>query len=685
MIDIDLSKSSFLQRYPSEWDPRHPGKTKGGYMQGRIGGVPEQARSMVLQTVPDEKYSIMMKSDEELNQFPSEVVSSAHPLLLHVVRMGRGKRDNELEPVPNLKHWKQEFVIDRQRRVRIINKTSELDYMRNVPVCLDDPRNIVTTIRDQNCIVLGGKKNELNLIALQPKTEGRATPEEASVTKVLKDRLNTDNSDLIKVVEGYFKKENSSNLKMFRLRADFFNEFGQHIGMATSETVKDTGNKKNGSMDIHDISVQRSCTKGGRKVIIDSEYSLAKDVRPIFQVHDEYGNHCEHDDWKLNQPTQPKVRNSSIHIITPPQPEKVIHELILSRKHIVIRFKRDSDQYESPLYFPFTYDLHPEKWCIFCELYPDTVAEGEAPRLHSGLENPKPRKIKRVLTENGKVRAAKVSRLTSDSSPEYGDLSLEQTVPKMSPPSSGSYCNSPEHEFHPVEQKDLKMSPASFKSYCNSPEYEFHPVEQNDLKMSPPSSLLSSPVYQDPQEELSELSSLESFMNNYGLCDVANMESDEVPTTLMENETLNTPNPIMDDPFSFQASFPSMRPRPETLFFKSSPVNLELRGDIVRDCAVQQRNAIETVETRPTQRVEPMKRNETENSIREEDSEEEEEEEKENTLLRNFPFLVLVLILLVILTSHLGPACAGMFTLLCVGLSAVYQFSRDQLQTPQDI
>ena len=80
-----------------------------------------------------------------------------------------------------------------------------------------------------------------------------------------------------------------------------------------------------------------------------------------------------------------------------------------------------------------------------------------------------------------------------------------------------------------------------------------------------------------------------------------------------------------------------------------------------------------------------MKRNETENSIREEDSEEEEEEEKENTLLRNFPFLVLILILLVILTSHLGPACAGMFTLLCVGLSAVYQFSRDQLQTPQDI
>merc|ERR1711988_1226247 len=168
MVDIDLKKLSFLQRYPSEWDPRDQGKTKGGYIEGMILGVPQAARTMVLQTVPDMKYATMMVCDVQLTKFEPELVSSIHPLLLHVVRMGKGKRDNELEPVPNLKHWKQEFVIDRQRRVRIINKTSELDYMRNVPVCLDDPRNIVTTIRDQNCIVLGGKKNELNLIALQP-------------------------------------------------------------------------------------------------------------------------------------------------------------------------------------------------------------------------------------------------------------------------------------------------------------------------------------------------------------------------------------------------------------------------------------------------------------------------------------------------------------------------------------
>ena len=85
MVDIDLKKLSFLQRYPSEWDPRDQGKTKGGYIEGMILGVPQDASTMVLQTVPDMKYATMMVSDAQLSKFEPELVSSIHPLLLHVV------------------------------------------------------------------------------------------------------------------------------------------------------------------------------------------------------------------------------------------------------------------------------------------------------------------------------------------------------------------------------------------------------------------------------------------------------------------------------------------------------------------------------------------------------------------------------------------------------------------------
>ena len=156
------------------------------------------------------------------------------------MRLGKGRRDNEKEPVPTFHHWRQEFVIDKKNNVRIINKASELDVDRNIPVSEDDDDSIVTKLDNEGCIVLGKQRGEVNLIALQPKQDGRAKSDES----------------------------------------------GSHIGFAVSETIKDTGNKNSGAMDLHDVSAQRSCTRGGRKIFMESEYSLTKDV---FQVYDEAG------------------------------------------------------------------------------------------------------------------------------------------------------------------------------------------------------------------------------------------------------------------------------------------------------------------------------------------------------------------------------------------------------------
>ena len=107
--------------------------------------------------------------------------------------------------------------------MRIIIKASELDVDRDIPVSVADRRSIVAQLTSQGCIVLDKLRDELNLIALQPKQDGRAKSDET----------------------------------------------GSHIGFAVSETIKETGNKNSGAMDLHDVRAQRSCTRGGRKIFME--------------------------------------------------------------------------------------------------------------------------------------------------------------------------------------------------------------------------------------------------------------------------------------------------------------------------------------------------------------------------------------------------------------------------------
>ena len=645
MMDIDFETLSVLLRYISEWDPRSAGKTKGGYMEGVIRGVPREARKMVLQTVPDEEYA--RKMERELARFGNPEIGSVHPLILHVVRMGKGKRDNELEPVPTHHHWRQEFIIDQQNNVRIINQASALDVGRDIPVSVSDRRSIVTSLTSQGSIVLGGKRGELNLIALQPKQDGRARSDEATLTKVLRDRLATDDENLIKMVEAFFKKANSSNLKMFRIRADFYDQSGHHIGFTTSETIKDTGNKKSGAMDLHDISAQRSCTSGGRKIFMEGEYSLAKDVRPVFQVYNEAGNHCPEDDEKLNQPggKQVKVRNSSIHLITPEQKTSVIAQVARENKNIFLLFKRDSDGYCSPKKVVFQYVRHHDTACLFCHFYPDTTCEGEKPDLASGLEPPKPRQKKREFLEPVRKYAGK------------------NKFPKI----------------------QIEMSPSS--SVCSSPQSSPEHVSP----LSPDSGFSDS----DSEKDLNE------FMDSYGIPVPAEMipivdglfapdfdapsQALDIPITVGETEmfveeTLNTPQPMLE-PFNFS----SLKPYYGAEI--STPFIFARREDVVTDCAVKKRppvvqtihpdhhQELQEAQGRPTMRVEPLKIEPVGTEDLEED--EDEDEKEGNSLLSYFPCLVLALILVVILASSQHVLLAGLFTLLSLGAALLYQ--RDML------
>ena len=104
-----------------------------------------------------------------LETFPAEdvhpIVANVHPSLLHVVRIGKGKRYSWKEPVPTKVHWRQIFEIYGDR-VSVINKTSELDVekdgkRRNVPA-----KDVVTEMHN-NTITLGSSKEHLNLVFLE--------------------------------------------------------------------------------------------------------------------------------------------------------------------------------------------------------------------------------------------------------------------------------------------------------------------------------------------------------------------------------------------------------------------------------------------------------------------------------------------------------------------------------------
>jgi hypothetical protein len=383
MVSIDLSTTSNLLRYISEWDPREPAHTKGGYMDGSITipKVPGKLK-MVIQTFPA----------PDIDPFVADI----HPCILHVVRIGKGKREQELEPVPTFYHWKQEFEIE-DGTVRILNRISpELDVEkdgvtpRQVPL-IDD----ITTVRG-NSINLSRKRGDLNLILLQPKQKARAKVNEATVTKVLSDRLGTNCSKKIEAYEEFFKKKNAKNLKRICLKVDFFRENGEPCGSSVSAPIIDTGNKEIGSMDFYDATPHKSCVLGGRKVIMVSEYNLDKNVFPIFQVYDQNDDHHPELDELLIQPHKDEVilKNQTIIFITPKQPSLAQIKSHLENYRIKLLGKRMGDGYTSNKMFNFRYIEHQFKNCPFCD---HKVDSDEHVQIEAGIERPKPRQKKRVM------------------------------------------------------------------------------------------------------------------------------------------------------------------------------------------------------------------------------------------------------------------------------------------------
>jgi len=474
MASIRLDTTCNLLRYISEWDPREKAHTKGGYMDGEI-------------KIPNVKGKLRM----EIQTYPADdvdpLVANIHPCLLHVVRIGKGKREQDLEPVPTYYHWKQIFEIE-NGIVKILNKISELDIDKD-----GHPRPVPTSdkITDVhgNSIVLGRKKGQLNLILLQPKQQARAKPNEATVTKVLADRLQTSKCK-VQVCEEFFKKKHAKNLQRIRLKVDFYKENGDNCGSSISpQTIVNTGNKEIGSMDFYDATPHKSCVRGGRKIIMVSEYNLSKDVSPKFQVYDKCDEHRPEMDKYLIQPREFTVKNQTIIFLTPQQPKLSELRKRLHNYTIKLLGKRKGDGYTSNKMFNFRYIEHEMNQCPFCDYKVDS---DELVQLEAGLKRPLPGQRKREMDRNPGSPKEKRFRVhsTDDESMSCsmsGSPACSSTyeIPMSTPDSgvSGSPAYSSTYET-PMSTPDsgLSGSPAYSSTYetpistpdsglCGSPAY----------------------------------------------------------------------------------------------------------------------------------------------------------------------------------------------------------------------
>jgi len=671
---IELNETSVLLRYISEWDPRDAAKTKGGYMDGFI-KVPSYhgKLKMIIQTYPA----------ADINP----AVAHLHPCILHVVRIGKGKRDQELEPVPTYFHWYQEFEIENGKVFIKNRKSPELEFMsdgtpRNVP-----EKDEITKLKEDNTITLGRKRGELNLILLQPKQQARAKPSEATITKVLADRLATTNPSgatdpsEIEFHEKFFKRKNSKNLKRIRLRVDFFQEDDIPLGIYISpQTIVDTGNKEIGAMEFYDATPLKSCVLGGRKIIMVSEYNLDKKVLPMFQVHDSNDQHCPSLDHLLVQPDKDEInlKTQTIIFLTPRQPK--LHEIEAQLKNPKIKLlaKREGDGYKGGTMFDFRYIQHVFGNCPFCDLKVDS---DEHVQLPPGIEGPKPGRSKRKMNQNNTSPGTKIPRITSTAqgqSPDPGS-------PDSAYESASDGGQSPMSDYEPhisqefLDHIDPLNSPEHFQPNLHTPmdvtqEFsgqDIHPTDLNHIAENLEEHLSKTwdmgyqqveDINTDPLQDLianldipnadKELVNSNVFCNGYGVDSSTILMSDNNP--LLSQDTLG---------FNF-INYGSARP-----VIKQNPVLLQQRNRIERDSTNNKELAKPTeYEEFPT--VEDKVEKQTELKKKEKNS-----PESEVKPLENLPFFVfifmLILVVMKLTTENLGM---GLSPYIATAVSMAFTF-----------
>ena len=376
-----------LFRYPSEWDPRVDPKggkrntTKGGYLEGCIRLPAElkgQPMLLRLSTVPDytpqDEAEFHSSLQEDYSSEEREGFLKIHPTIIAVIRKGQGmRRDKSKEPVPNVKHNPRDFLVQGQNNqtvLRIHNITSQKDQGRTIPIPTEDVMFSLVEENDRITLRLGKGNSELNLVILIPKTKARCADEDISIDGLLEQRMPGESKrrarDCLK--EFLFSGKKASNLKKVKLCVEVLSRDGsQMLASGTSEGITDTGSKTVGALDVKEAHPLISCERGGRKVIMVSEFKdWDKSVKPIFMVKKCDGSYA--DQSCVAQPSNVHNDGKTIFFLSPEQNDL---DIVNKEGRELRLLAQREDGTLSINQFPFEYVKHRsvlvDDKCLYCE------------------------------------------------------------------------------------------------------------------------------------------------------------------------------------------------------------------------------------------------------------------------------------------------------------------------------
>ena len=96
------------------------------------------------------------------------------------------------------------------------------------------------------------------------------------------------------------------------------------LASGISEKIVNTESNRIGAFKFFDVFPQQSCTEGGKKIVMISEFPLNTDTEPQFQLWDQLGERVDEEIEKqiLKQakPTEVSKVQNTIIFISPPQP-----------------------------------------------------------------------------------------------------------------------------------------------------------------------------------------------------------------------------------------------------------------------------------------------------------------------------------------------------------------------------
>ena len=346
VIEIE---STHLYRYLSELDPRGPRSAKGGYLKGHILFPPH-----ILKDNPTFRLSTCLSG---ISQLTNQAEDGPHSSLIHIIHKGKhNRRDRGKEPVPHSGHWKQEFQII-EGDVYVKNNTSPADESRD-PI----PAMVKVCSLAGNTISLDGRQASLHLALILLKTEHKARGEDLHLDQFLLHQVHSEEVRRI--------LQNPRERNIARIKLEVFDAKNTIIGVAYSGPIINSSSSLCGSLDIRDVTPLKSCARGGRKIIIISEFTLAKDVRPRFQLYSPLGIRLiKTEETMLEQPIEEEISvgRNTITFLTPMQNKA--DEIMLNRFTVRLVLERQSDGVTSqnnPKFSITPHDFY-QGVCLLCD------------------------------------------------------------------------------------------------------------------------------------------------------------------------------------------------------------------------------------------------------------------------------------------------------------------------------